>query len=123
MKNFVFAVLSANFLTLLLLIWMAEHHGHVQLGGVTVKSLDLASLALVAATLVVTGVGVMVAILTLWGYREIREKAVKAAVKKAEKAAIKTAELVIEKYLRDRTLPETTDDQAVAIVAQLNEDK
>jgi membrane protein implicated in regulation of membrane protease activity len=44
------------------------------------KGADLATLVLTAAILVVTGVAVMVAIVTVWGFREIRDRAVGAAV-------------------------------------------
>jgi hypothetical protein len=41
---------------------------------------------LTAAAVIVTGVGVAVAVVTVWGFREIRERAVEAAVAAARKA-------------------------------------
>jgi hypothetical protein len=50
------------------------------------KGADLATLVLTAAILVVTGVAVMVGIVTVWGFREIRDRAVTAAVNAAMRA-------------------------------------
>jgi hypothetical protein len=50
------------------------------------KGADLATLVLTAAILVVTGVAVLVGIVTIWGFREIRDRAVAAATDAAIKA-------------------------------------
>jgi len=72
----VIAPLLANVLIFFLLLWKAKSH--------LVVKLEYLSAALTAATLVLTGVAIVVAILAVFGYREIRERSEAAAVKRAE---------------------------------------
>lgn len=52
---------------------------------------DLDVVMLAAATVVLTGVAVLIAIGTLWGFKELRDAAIKAAVEKADAIAELTA--------------------------------
>jgi hypothetical protein len=65
------------------LVWLFSQH---QIVITFEKGADVATLTLTAATLVVTGVGVAIAVVTIWGYREIRDRAVRMAVREALKA-------------------------------------
>jgi hypothetical protein len=83
----VWFVLGSQFVATLWLVYL------VSKGQIVItfdKGADLATLALTAATLVITGVAVMVGIVAVWGFREIRERAVKAAVDEAIKATAAT---------------------------------
>jgi hypothetical protein len=77
------AIVIAEVLAVFGLIWLFSRNAIV----ITFdKGADVATLALTAATLVVTGVAVVVGVVTVWGFREIRERAVQAAITAALKA-------------------------------------
>jgi hypothetical protein len=83
MRHAAWAVFLAELLVLLWLGWLYSRHAIV----ISVeKGADVATLVLTAATLVVTGVAVAVAAVTVWGFREIRNRAVEAAVQAARDA-------------------------------------
>ena len=98
----------------------------------TGTTFELASILLAATTLVVTVLGVFVAILALWGYREIRDKAIAQAVGQAvdKSAAIAkdvagpvAARTVIE-YMKARDGGAELSDQTIAeIVAAVSKDQ
>ncbi|HYL34106.1 MAG TPA: hypothetical protein VEU53_13280 [Stellaceae bacterium] len=76
------------------------------------KPFDLATVLFLAATLVVTGVGVAVAVVTLYGYEHIRTSAIDAARKEAEKVAKETAVSVAARTALEavKTLGTTAED-------------
>jgi hypothetical protein len=76
------------------------------------KGADIATLMLAAATLVVTGVAVAVGVVTVWGYREIKERAVSMAVKAALKAVSQT---VRGAYETGTGSPDSEDANAIAL--------
>lgn len=55
------------------------------------QPIDLATISMVAATLVVTGVAIGIAILALWGFGNIRRASLAAATKEAGEVAEKKA--------------------------------
>ncbi len=74
------AVIIGECVGLAWLIWLYSRHAIV----ISVeKGADVATLVLTAATVVVTGVGVAVAVVTIWGFREIKEQATAGAIKAA----------------------------------------
>lgn len=76
-------VFLAELLMLFWLVWLYTRHGFV----ITFeKGADVATLALTAATLVVAFLGVIGGVAAVWGFREIRDQAVRAAVSAAQKA-------------------------------------
>jgi hypothetical protein len=77
------AVIFAELLGAAWLVWLYSQ-GHIVIA--FEKGADIATLVLTAAALVVTGVAVGVAVVTVWGFREIRDRAVKQAVREALKA-------------------------------------
>lgn len=89
--NDAFRVLfGAIFLLLLLVLVLAT----AQANGLIVFSgtgLDLAAIILSAVSVLITGLGVFIAILALWGYKEIRDRATNAAVEEATKRAVEAA--------------------------------
>ncbi len=90
-----------------------------------ISRFDIATLVLACSALVMTGVGVFVALLTFWGYRDIRKSAIKAAVEKAvpiaEKAAQEVARSVVLRYIVDPGAElETTPQQAAEIIRNLD---
>ncbi len=77
------AVVIAELIVLLGLGWLYSRHSIV----ISVeKGADVATLVLTAATLVITGVAVMVGIVAVWGFKEIRDRAIEAAVAAALEA-------------------------------------
>lgn len=96
------------------------------------KPFDVAVLLLTAVTLVVTCLGVFVAILALWGYKEIRDKAIdqavgiaveRAATVAKEVAGSVAARTAIE-YEKARDGGAELSDQAIAeIVQAVSEDQ
>jgi hypothetical protein len=82
------------------------------------KGTDVSTLMLAAATLVVTGVGVAVAVVTIWGYREIRDRAVAMAVKAALKAVSQT---VRSAYETGTSSPDSEDANAIALSMDTDE--
>jgi predicted membrane protein len=70
---------------LLVLVFATAQANHVVI--YSSKESNLSELMLVAATLVITGIAVMLAILALWGYRELKDAAILAATKEAAKIA------------------------------------
>ena len=88
------------------------------------KGADVATLVLTAATLVVTGVAVLVGVVTVWGYREILERAVAAAVKAAEPAAVNAARTAVAGMSRDvfqAGQASPTDEEARGIADAVDE--
>ncbi len=79
------------------------------------KPFDVATLALSAATVVLTGVGVIVAIAAVWGYNEIRNKSLEAAEKAATTVAAKiakdTAEVVAARTVADWLKSRETNEE------------
>jgi hypothetical protein len=76
-------IVLAEFVALMWLGWLYSRHAIV----ISLeKGADVATLVLTAATLVVTGVAVSVGVITIWGFREIRDRAIQAAVEAATKA-------------------------------------
>lgn len=105
-----------------LVLATAKSNGLIVWEGTT---LDLSVLLLTAATVVLTGVAVGVAVFAIWGYREAREAAIKSAVEIAAAEARKTARDVAQTVAtRARFDPEpvedgTTSEQAEQIVEAL----
>lgn len=90
-------------------------YGHGVLGVTELKSVDAATIALLAATLVVIAVGIGVAVLTLIGYREIKAGAIAAATVAATLKAADVAESVATRIARETPPIETTDEDAAGI--------
>jgi hypothetical protein len=65
------------------------------------KGADLATLVLTAAIVVLTGVAVALGVITIWGFREIRDHAVREAVKEAIKAAVPAAVKAVSSRVRE----------------------
>lgn len=83
MRLAAWAVVLAELIALLWLTWLYSRHGIV----ISVeKGADVATLVLTASAVVVTGVGVAVAVVAVWGFRDIRERAVEAAIRAAREA-------------------------------------
>ncbi len=97
-------------------------------GGLT--RFDIATVTLAAAALVLTGVGVFVAILAIWGYNGLKDAAVKAAIRTARETARKvsktTAKDVAEAValrVSKSTLPfESTSDEAEEVIDNLDDE-
>ncbi|MER9541773.1 hypothetical protein NKI72_06665 [Mesorhizobium sp. M0437] len=94
--------------------------------------LELSSVLLTAASLVVTGVGVMAGILAIFGYGQIKEAAIHAsrteartvAEDAARRVATEVASSVAARVAREVPASTTTDEQAAEIVQALdNEDQ
>jgi hypothetical protein len=66
----------------------------------------LATVVLTAAAIVVAAVGVMVALLAVWGYTTLREHAANIAAREAAVAADKAADRKVEQLMRDWGLSE-----------------
>ena len=79
-----FLVLGSQFVATNWLVYLVAVQGRIVI--TFDKGADLATLVLTAAILVVTGVAVMVGIVTFWGFGEIRDRAVTAAVNAARQA-------------------------------------
>lgn len=83
---------------------LAKDHGVVVIVPIGWEPFDVASILLAAAAVVVTGVGVAVAVLTFMGWRNIKDAAIDASVKasveeaasKAERAAARTVSAYLE---------------------------
>jgi len=65
------------------------------------KSFDVATITLAAATVVLTGVGVILAIAAIWGYKEIKATLINVAESKAEAVAKDKAEVVAARAIAD----------------------
>lgn len=76
------------------------------------------NVALVCATVVVAGVGIAVALLTLFGYRSIRKKATKSATKAAEIHLKSYVEGAIFGGIVDRIVRQHVETQFKGSVAQ-----
>jgi hypothetical protein len=79
------------------------------------KSLDIATIALTSATLVVAVVGAVVAVVTFVGYREIRAGAARIATKVATKVAADVAQAVATRTAIDAIPSDTPADEAEQI--------
>ena len=84
------------------------------------SGLDLSSLLLSAATLIVTGVGVLAGLLAIFGYSQIKESALHEARTHARTVATEVASSVAARVARDVPRSDTTDQQAVDIVNALD---
>ncbi len=84
---------------------------------------DAATLMLVAATLVVTGVGVLAAMLAVWGYKEIKDAATKAAVDEAIKEVKATVPALVARALMESRPVETGPRDADAIAEAVEKDQ
>jgi hypothetical protein len=113
MVPIVVAVLIATNIVTFVAMLSGDGHGILHVG--ELKSFDIASIALMAATLVVAGVGVAVALVTFVGYAEIRRSSIEAAEKAATKAAADVAEAVATRIARETPATETDADEAAAI--------
>lgn len=78
MKSPFFWVPGATVTALFVLLW-ANEGGVIVVKMAHTRPIDVATLMLTAASLVVTGVGVIVAVVTFWGFKEIKEASVAAA--------------------------------------------
>jgi hypothetical protein len=76
---------------------------------------DLATIGLMAATLVLTGVGVVIAIITLLGYREIKASSIRAARETASRVANDVATSVATRIALETRPTETTAEEAAGI--------
>lgn len=93
------------------------------------KSFDVATIALAAATVVLTGVGVFVAIVAVWGYKEIREASIRAAIRTARETARKVsaktakdvAEAVAARISKSAQPFEGTQQEAEAVIDNLDD--
>ena len=95
---------------------LVSAHEHGVLGFTDLKSVDLATIALLSSTLVLIAVGIGVAVLTLIGYREIRASAIAAATAAATLKAGRTSpDSVATRIARETRPTETTDDEAARI--------
>ncbi len=113
MPLFCAILLCLNIVTFVLL-FSGAGHGFLVLGDL--KSIDLASIALMAATLVVAGVGVVVGLITFVGYTEIKRSAIRAATERATKVSTDVATAVATRIARGTRPTETdaTDAEAIA---------
>ena len=83
--------------------------------GVPVEESAMKQLANVAATLVLTGVAVLAALLSIWGFATLREHAGTIAKEAAEKAMPKAAEAAAERAVRKLLdLPEGEGSNEIA---------
>ena len=76
------------------------------------KPFDVATIALLAATLVVAVVGVIIAMVTFVGFRDIKKASVKAAEIEARKVATSVAETVATRTAFATPQSETGPDDA-----------
>lgn len=101
-------IVLGEFVVLLWLGWLYSHHAIV----ISVeKGADVATLVLTAATLIVTAVAVAVGVITIWGYNEIRDRAVGMAVAAATTAA---ADEIRRAYSRGEQSPGATEADQIA---------
>jgi len=113
MAILVIFLICTNLLTVTAAIWGASH-GYLTFD----KGTDIAAIALMAATLVVAAVGVIVAIVTFLGYKDIKEASVKAASEYAEtamKKIIEKAEAIAARTARETPKTETSPEDAEGI--------
>jgi hypothetical protein len=111
------AVVIAELLAIFGLIWLFSRN---QIVITFEKGADVATLALVAATLVVTCVAVVIAVITIWGFREIRDRAVEAAVSKALEA-VQSQQKIRQAFEAGQTSPSSGDADLIA--ATIGEDQ
>lgn len=93
---------------------------------------DTIIIVLAGSTLAVTAVGVIIALLAFWGYKDIKRSSIKAAEREANrvgKEAIKTAEKEANKIAREVATAvttaqsvETTPEDAKEIIENLDDD-
>jgi hypothetical protein len=106
-------VVFGEFLGIVWLGWLYSRHAIV----ITVdKGADIATLVLASATLVLTGVAVAVAVVTIWGFREIRTRAVDAAVKAAMEATRDSIRRAVE-------TGDTSQEEATEIAAGMDSEE
>ncbi|RWQ24222.1 hypothetical protein [Mesorhizobium sp.] len=103
-------------LLVFLLLWIGVKGQAIVVGG----AMDVATLALTAATLVVTGVGVVAALLAIFGFQLIKEAAILAATEAAQKEATAIATVVATRVAREVPPSDTSDQEAADIVSSLN---
>ena len=94
--------------------------GLSHLGGIIQVDMNLAGIWLAAAGIVLTGVAILVAILALFGFREILTRATDAAERAAREVAGPTASRTAMSILRTRGL-EITEDEELAVINALQE--
>ncbi|HTT80962.1 MAG TPA: hypothetical protein VMF86_14900 [Stellaceae bacterium] len=84
MRLAAWVIVVGEFVVVLWLGWLYSRHGIV----ISIeKGADVATLVLTAAILIVTAVAVAVGVITIWGYNEIRTRAIDMAVSAATMAA------------------------------------
>ncbi|MER8995932.1 hypothetical protein [Mesorhizobium sp. M0678] len=103
------------FLLTFLLMWIGYGAGAIVIG----DGFNLAVLALTAATLVVTGVGVVAAILAIFGFQQIKEAAILAAIEAARIEATAIATSVAARVAREVPASDTSDKEAADLVGAL----
>ena len=99
---------------------VAQSNGLIVFQGDTI---DLTAILLTAVSVLVTVLGVFIAILALWGYKEIRDRAVASAVKDAVEAAkievVPVAYRATQDFLRSRSgIGDGSSDEEVNEIAQ-----
>jgi hypothetical protein len=106
-------VLGAAAIFIVLIV--AHSYGYVAAFPDPAKQIEALAVYLAAATLVVTAVGVLVAVFAIIGYVAIKTGAVEAAKKAGAEAGEKAIAPILarERLVRGLTVPETTDEVAV----------
>lgn len=102
-------------LNVVLLVALISGEGHGILGMPLDKTIDFASIALLAATLAVIVIGIAVALVTFVGYAEIRRSAIRAAKDAATRVATDVATSVATRVARDTPPADTGTTEADAI--------
>ncbi|MBU0581925.1 MAG: hypothetical protein KKB66_05055 [Alphaproteobacteria bacterium] len=82
--------------------------------------MELASIMLAASSLVVTGVGVLAAILAVFGYGQIKDAALHEARTEARKVAAEVSTSVAGRVAREVRPSDTTDQEAADLVEALD---
>lgn len=78
------------------------------------KGADVATLVLTASAVVLTGVGVVIAVLAVWGFREIQDRAVREAVRRA---LIAVSPMTRQAFQRGEDSPTPAEAEEIAEVA------
>jgi UDP-N-acetylmuramyl pentapeptide phosphotransferase/UDP-N-acetylglucosamine-1-phosphate transferase len=109
------------YVNILIFVVLVSAHGHGVLGVTDdLKSLDVASIALLAATLAVIGVGVAVALITFIGYNDIKASAINAARDAALKLVKEVAPSVAARTALETQPTQTTEEDAARIAQAEN---
>lgn len=101
------------------LVWQAQAGPG---GAKPLEGVDIATIVLGAASLIVTAVGVIIAVVALIGYKQIQRAAVKAAEQQATKTAETVASAVAARVARETPPAETSVQEATEIVQSLSEE-